>query len=987
MQRFSRKKSGNWVGTSNVKALGRAMEIAVILVIAIFLMPIPLGIVSAGNQGALNNDTVDSDTLTAGDQTDFWDPWGSTNGYYTAVAIDCDVDYNLRTQATGGGADLAISNSASGTDICVVRDSVATNYRAEVYAGGGGWDNTFYIEADSRQTVLTVGSTYSINHPVSNLIDTYDIDLVANTPYSIGITSATGSMYYIYVFSQNFGEWRVYSAGQNPGTGYVAGGMVAAGGSPISFTPTSTSRYGVVVYSSTENLAMYTLLPCRVLQTTVPYTDTLTGAGSNIYYSYNFGGGGSTHSFTTYGPTATSFILYMYSTGLGLSLTAISYPPPGSTDPYPWTIDTWQTNWRYFRMFSLSGNGNGETYMDLPDIQFGVTPIAFNPAVVSVQGYNVMIQNRPYLYTISIRNQGYSATGAFNTSVYIDSNLVQDWGVANLAAWGGSATQTYMYPSNNTDRQIISSMVDYLGSNYYLTVRESRENNNVATYTLAVAEEIHDGENDSNAMPTVNATVDFYYYTFYYLTGQTQRFWAGYAPNGTDFWMRLYNPSGTQVASATASAYPYPLAIITYAATVDGWHYIRTDRITGTQFNYTFGADSIKPTIQILSPSPDEYVSGNKKLIVSCADVGSGVVDTSNNPLYRVDAGLWIDMVPGASPGVYTATVDTTLLTEGSHTITFAAQDYAFNSMSSPIDVIVDNTAPNTPIICAPTMNEYIAGTYAFKVDATDNQAVRNVSLKLPGMNSVPMLYNSQSGYWEYTLDTTTASDGTYSVQVWAYDYANKSAIGSLQPFYIDNHASTLAIVSPSNNAILSGTVEINATSTDTGFTPKVEYRVDNGAWVTMTGGPPTWTALWDTSKAPDGSHIVYVRSTDPAGHVTALSVAVVTDNTNPQCTVVTPTTDQYVEGAFVFQVQAIDTVSISSVTLKIGTSTYTAAYNAQTGLYEYLLDTTIAADGALTVNATALDSAGHSCTSATIAFSIDNHVQPWRLLHLETML
>ena len=118
----------------------------------------------------------------------------------------CSVDYNLRTQATGGGANLAVSNSGSGMDICVIRDSVATNYRAEVYAGGGGWDNTFYIEADSRQIVLTVGSTYSINHASSNMIDTYDIDLVAGTPYSIGITSATGNMYYIYVFYQNFGE-------------------------------------------------------------------------------------------------------------------------------------------------------------------------------------------------------------------------------------------------------------------------------------------------------------------------------------------------------------------------------------------------------------------------------------------------------------------------------------------------------------------------------------------------------------------------------------------------------------------------------------------------------------------------------------------------------------------------------------------------------------------------------------------------------------
>ncbi len=387
--------------------------------------------------------------------------------------------------------------------------------------------------------------------------------------------------------------------------------------------------------------------------------------------------------------------------------------------------------------------------------------------------------------------------------------------------------------------------------------------------------------------------------------------------------------------------------------------------------------DTHTPELSIMAPENNEVVSGTITLEANSTDGMSNVVVE-----YRIDNGQWNSMTLA---GNWVADIDTTLLSDGIHTITVRSMDEAGNAAIVSITITVDNTSP-TVSVASPLNGEYIGGIYVFRVYAYDSVGVDRVILNVDG-SSYTMSYNTQTGYWEYVMDTALLGDGQHIVNATAWDIGGNSQTTATIIFYVDNAAPTLGVIYPSDNAVLSGMVTLKVKAEDVNSLT-VYYKVDNGDWMLMGGGPPVWNATLNTAMYDDGYHIIYFRAIDSSGHTTETYVNVIIDNNPPAIKISNIVNEQFVAGTIDIEIYASDYVDVSSVKITIvyddtGQIIVNNASVEQSGggYWVYSIDTTALSDGNYTITVYATDLAGYT-VSDSVSINIDNNAPELMLIY-----
>lgn len=92
-----------------------------------------------------------------------------------------------------------------------------------------------------------------------------------------------------------------------------------------------------------------------------------------------------------------------------------------------------------------------------------------------------------------------------------------------------------------------------------------------------------------------------------------------------------------------------------------------------------------------------------------------------------------------------------------------------------------------------------------------------------------------------------------------------------------DTTAPVARITSPTANAGVSGTIPITVNATDASGVKKVEMFINSAALGTDTTTP--YAFQWDTTKLPNGSHLLTVKAYDAAGNVGTDSFRVTVEN------------------------------------------------------------------------------------------------------------
>jgi len=198
------------------------------------------------------------------------------------------------------------------------------------------------------------------------------------------------------------------------------------------------------------------------------------------------------------------------------------------------------------------------------------------------------------------------------------------------------------------------------------------------------------------------------------------------------------------------------------------------------------------PSVSIVNPADGSTVSGAVTIQVDATDAedatGTLTVEVS------IDGGAWQNATYNSTSGYYELNWDTTVETEGSHTIDARTADSANNTTNATqVTVNVDNVDdPPTASIVNPADGSTVSGTVTIQVDATDDrdaEGTLTVEVSIDSGAWQGTTYNSSSGYYELDWDTTTVADGSHTIDARATDSGSNTTNAAQVTVTVDNTA------------------------------------------------------------------------------------------------------------------------------------------------------------------------------------------------------
>lgn len=228
---------------------------------------------------------------------------------------------------------------------------------------------------------------------------------------------------------------------------------------------------------------------------------------------------------------------------------------------------------------------------------------------------------------------------------------------------------------------------------------------------------------------------------------------------------------GSSTPTATDTSSPFSFANVTLSP---GTHTLRVraydaanNQGVSTDVSITV-SDTTQPTVSMTAPGNNTTHSGTIALTADATDnVGVTKVE------FLVDGA--VKATDTSSP--YSTSLDTTTLTNGTHTLAAKAYDAANNNRTSTnVTITVNNTtgggdttAPTVSVTspAAATPATVIAGkTYQVSATVTDASGIKEVIVQVDGVTKATLT----TAPYVYSLDTTTLSNGAHTIRVRATD-------------------------------------------------------------------------------------------------------------------------------------------------------------------------------------------------------------------------
>jgi hypothetical protein len=303
---------------------------------------------------------------------------------------------------------------------------------------------------------------------------------------------------------------------------------------------------------------------------------------------------------------------------------------------------------------------------------------------------------------------------------------------------------------------------------------------------------------------------------------------------------------------------------------------------TSTPLPFTAGGsgsvDSQPPSISVSVSG----TSGNLTLSANATDnVGVTKVE------FQVDGTLKGTL----NAGPWTLTLDSTTLTNGTHTLVARAYDAAGNmGTSAPVSFNVTNGDTWGPVVTwnSPANLSSVSGPFKAQVTATDTLGIVSVAWYLNGakvgQQTAPASGSNTNGVWSIDLDATSLDPGvTFQVEAIALGTSGNSSGVSVNLHKPDTLAPTITV----QLLPVTGTTRTyQATVHDNVGVARVEWRFDSVLKATTTTEPHQFSV--DTAPLADGTHTVEAKAFDAEGNSAQTSNVIVVDSTHgpndPNC-------------------------------------------------------------------------------------------------------
>ncbi len=311
-----------------------------------------------------------------------------------------------------------------------------------------------------------------------------------------------------------------------------------------------------------------------------------------------------------------------------------------------------------------------------------------------------------------------------------------------------------------------------------------------------------------------------------------------------------------------------------------------------------------------------------------------------------------------STPGTSTFTIKTKTTDSGTLT----------NIASLPSVTVLDTTVP-TVSLTAPTTGSTVHGSsVSLTSTASDNVAVAGVTYYLSGVR----LGSEVASPYTSTFDSTTKTDGSYSLVAVARDSSSNYATSTAATITIDN-------TGPVQSSIASSTTATTATvtwTTNESSNSKVSYGTSSGTYTLATSSASLVTShsIGLTSLSDSTLYYYVVVAVDASGNTSTSTEKTLRtlDITAPTVSVTSPTNGATLVGSSVsLAATASDNVAVAGVTFyvdttRIGTEDTTASYTGT-------LDSTTLVDGTHSIIAVVRDTSNNYATSTAISITVDN--------------
>ncbi len=223
-----------------------------------------------------------------------------------------------------------------------------------------------------------------------------------------------------------------------------------------------------------------------------------------------------------------------------------------------------------------------------------------------------------------------------------------------------------------------------------------------------------------------------------------------------------------------------------------------------------------------------------------------------------------------------------------------------------------------------------------------------------------------------FSIDTQPASaSGTHTVSVFTRDGDYASAVFTCGASEPDIVAPVVTIDYPAEGAVVSGTITIQASATDSNGISLMEIARDDTRIAQSPSG--TISASWNTAVLADGAYNLMASATDTYGNRAIQSVRVTVDNSSgdqlePDLTFNEPASGAPVQGTVDVAVTAIDNVGVTAIAVYL--DNYILIGHSQTASCSFSFDANQYPEGTHTLTATAYDAA-RNMGDETISISI----------------
>lgn len=344
-------------------------------------------------------------------------------------------------------------------------------------------------------------------------------------------------------------------------------------------------------------------------------------------------------------------------------------------------------------------------------------------------------------------------------------------------------------------------------------------------------------------------------------------------------------------------------------------------------------------------PTIESPASGS---VLGSAIVSVGGHASNDATLVRVSEGADILADTGVQGGAWNTGLS---LSDGAHTLTARARDAggAWSPDSEPVSFTVDTSIPSAPVIATPADGAVVAYS-AVTIEGSAEPGARIRLAIDPGITAETAA--DSSGNWSLTRNFT---DARYRARATAVDTAGNESLPGSSTFTVDTIPPSAPWISAPVNGSATNIPDVRITGRAEPGSQVTIYEA--GAISTLTSGDGgTWGV---TLTFTVGSHTIFARARDAAGHVSNPSpyVTFSVDRTPPAA----PTIDSPGEDEVVSPSRAVITGRAergATILISRAGSVIAVTGAGYDGTWSVRVEV---ADGPLEVTARARDAAGNS--------------------------